>query len=85
MRCADAFIYLESRGQGKDSVLWTGNLEWFPVGCRARESLQLGEIEHWPATLPGETHGSARAASVQPGDDGGAELGNQTIAGEAKT
>ncbi len=86
-RVRDAFIYLESAA-AKGKIQFYGLATWngFRLDAAARESLQLGEIEQLARDIAGETH---RFRFVQlPFNLAMTEaltLGNQTIAGEAKT
>ena len=86
-RVRDAFIYLESAA-AKGKIQFYGLATWngFRLDATARESLQLGEIEQLARDIAGEAH---RFRFVQlPFNLAMTEaltLGNQTIAGEAKT
>ncbi len=86
-RIRDAFIYLESAA-AKGKIQFYGLATWngFRLEAAARESLQLGEIEQLARDIAGEAH---RFRFVQlPFNLAMTEaltLGNQTIAGEAKT
>ncbi len=86
-RIRDAFIYLESAA-AKGKIQFYGLATWngFRLDAAARESLQLGEIEQLARDIAGEAH---RFRFVQlPFNLAMTEaltLGNQMIAGEAKT
>jgi len=84
-RIRDAFIYLESAAAKEKFVLWPGHLERFRLDAAARESLQLGENG---ATGARHCRRGTSLPLVQLRSLAMTEaltLGNQTIAGEAKT
>jgi aryl-alcohol dehydrogenase-like predicted oxidoreductase len=86
-RVRDAFIYLESAAAA-GKIQFYGMATWngFRQEATARESLQLGELEQLARDIAGDKH---RFRFVQlPFNLGMTEaltLGNQTVAGEAKT
>ena len=86
-RVRDAFIYLESAAAA-GKIQFYGMATWngFRQEATARESLQLGELEQLARDIAGDKH---RFRFVQlPFNLGMTEaltLGNQTVAGKAKT
>src|ERR1700688_752210 len=86
-RVRDAFIYLES-AVAAGEIQFYGMATWngFRQEATARETMQLGELEQLARDIAGDKH---RFRFVQlPFNLGMTEaltLGNQTVAGEAKT